>query len=154
MKNVKMFFMRHVGLTLTMMAGYAGMNASSESDFKKCMETKKALIDMCSTYKLDSKFIQHYTTINNSVFKNALERCVYARSGHVLNYHFECDKAKYEREFVTEVLADLDNIKKAASQVRCDQLRKDFITGLASVQSEENKAAVIKAFEGSLTDCK
>ena len=68
------------------------------------------------------------------------------------------DAPKTEKEKALETLgltqSDLDNIKKSASQVRCDQLRKDFVTGLASVQSEENKAAVIKAFESSLAACK
>lgn len=154
MKNLKMFFMRHLGLILTMIAGHAGMHASCQSDFEKCMETKKALIDICSTNKIDRDFVRYYTTKNNPVFIKALQACVFVRSGvDYIFVNFD-NQQKYENELASEIAVDYNNITKAASQVRCDQVRKDFVAGLASVQSEENKAGIIKAFESSLADCK
>lgn len=148
MKNLKMFFMRHLGLILTMIAGYAGMNASSGSDFEKCFQAKKDFVSMCNTGTIDKQFVSDYLTINNNVYKRALEDCLMVKYGEKYAY------GNRHQLFQQELLSDLQNAREAELAVKCDQLRKDFIAGLASVQTEGNKAAVIKAFESSLADCK
>ncbi|AXK61079.1 hypothetical protein [Candidatus Chromulinivorax destructor] len=154
MKNLKMFFMRHVGLILTMMAGYTGMNASSANEFEKCLKAKADFLSMCSTGVIDQQFVSHYSTKKNNVYKIAFQTCMQVKYGkdYLSNASYQED-LKREQLFQQELSVDLDNIKKSASQVRCDQLRKDFVTSLASVQSEENKAAVIKAFDKQLAEC-
>ena len=147
MKKLNLF------IALALLSGVTGMYAS-ESDFERCLKTKKAFVSMCSTGNVDRDFIQYYTTKDNLIFRKALEACVFVKTATNYHHFLPSYQKKYEVELANELATDYSNVKKGESQLRCDQLRKDFVAVLASVQSEENKTAVIKAFESSLADCK
>jgi hypothetical protein len=130
--------MHHLGLILTMIAGYVGMHASSESDFEKCLKAKANFVQ--SMHKLDNSYDDaiSYMKPSNDSYMKILVSCIPLKYGCGLDELAFIHQLKARDDIKAELFRDNTKYSQSQKTSQCNQLRKDFVAALASVQNKED----------------